>query len=144
MKFVISRIDDNRKSFEIIQEVGALKTISWIKAASKDVSDQTVINDFRKCGFRNKDQDADVQTLDQDDDEEFTNLVKELAGEVDPNDYVDFDKDIASSIPAADAGSIFWHQEVRKEITGKHENPTDEVMNVSSDEDSDEEIQDPE
>ena len=144
MKFVISRIDDNRKSFEIIQEVGALKTISWIKAASKDVSDQAVINGFRKCGFRNKDQDADVQTLDQDDDEEFTNLVKELAGEVDSNDYVDFDKDIASSIPAADAGSIFWHQEVRKEITGKHENPTDEVMNVSSDEDSDEEIQDPE
>ena len=143
MKFVISRIDDDRKTFEIIQEVDALKTISCIKAASKDVSDQTVINGFCKCGFRNKDQDADVQTLDQDDDEEFTNLVKELAGEVDPNGYLDFDKDIASSIPA-DAGSIFWHQEIRKEITGKHKNPTDEVMNVSSDEDVDEEIQDPE
>ena len=144
MKFVISRIDDDRKTFEIIQEVGVLKTIFWIKAASEDVCNQTVINGFRKCGFRNKDQDADVQTLDQDNDEEFTNLVKELAGEVDPNDCVDFDKDIASSIPAVDAGSIFWHQEIRKEIIGKHENPTDEVMNVSSDEDLDEKIQDPE
>ena len=32
MKFVISRIDDDRKTFEIIQEVGVLKTIFWIIA----------------------------------------------------------------------------------------------------------------
>ena len=47
-----------------------------------------------------------MQTLDQVEDEEFANLVKELAGDVDPDDYVDFDKNIASSMSAVDAGSI--------------------------------------
>ena len=47
-----------------------------------------------------------MQTLDQDKDEEFANLVKELAGDVDADDYVDSGKDIASSMLAVDAGSI--------------------------------------
>ena len=121
MKFVIFRIDDNRKTSEIIQEVDALRAISWIKAAWEEISDQTITNCFRKCGFLNKAQDGAVQTLDQDEDEELANLVKELAGDVDPDDYVDFDKDIASSMPAVDAGSIFWRQEIRKEVIEKHE-----------------------
>ena len=95
-------------------------------------------------GFRNKAQDGDVHTLDQDEDEEFANLMKELAGNVDPDDYVDFDKDIASSMPAIDTGSISWRHEIRKEIIEKHENQADEVMDVSSNEDVDEEIEDPE
>ena len=103
MKFVISGIDDNRKSSEIIQEVHALKAISWIKAAWEEVSDQTVTN----C-FRNKAQHGVAQTL---------------AGDVDSDDYVDFDKAIASSMPAVDAGSISWRQEIRKEIIEKHEIP---------------------
>ena len=143
-KFVISQIDHNKKASEIIQEVDVLKAISWVKAAWEGVSDQTVTNCFRKCNFRNKAQDGVVQTLDQDEDEEFANLVKELAGDVDPDDYVDFDQDIASSKPAVDVGSISWRQEIRKEIIEKHENPADEVMDVSSHEDVDEEIEDPE
>ena len=82
--------------------------------------------------------------IDQDKDEEFANLVTELAGDVDPDDYVDFDKDIASSILAVDAGSISWRQDIRKKIIKKHENPADEVMDVSSDEDVDQEVKDPE
>ena len=85
-----------------------------------------------------------MQTLDQDEDEEFANLVKELARDVVPDDFVDFDKDIASSMPAVEAGRISWRQEIRKEIIEKHENSADELMDVSSDEDLDEEIQDPE
>ena len=62
----------------------------------------------RKCGFCNKDQDGVVQKLDQDEDEEFANLVKQLARDIDQHDYVDFDKDIASSMPAVYVGSISW------------------------------------
>ena len=54
---------------------------------------------------------------------------------------MDFDKDIVSLIPAIDTGSISWRQEVRKEIIEKHENPTDEVTDVSSNEDVNEEIE---
>ena len=55
---------------------------------------------------------------------------------------MDLDKDIASSMLAVDARSISWRQEIWKEITEKPENPADEVMDVSSDEDVDEEIED--
>ena len=142
MKFVISQINDNRKASDIIQEVDVLKVISWIKAAWKEVSDQTVINCFRKCGFRNQTPDEDVQTLDQDVDRGFADLVKELAGDVDPNEYVDFDREFVSSMPAVDAGNCGWRQELRKEIIEKHENPDSDA--ISSDEDIDEEIVDPE
>ena len=53
-----------------------------------------------------------MQTLDQDEDEEFANLVKELAGDVDPDDFVNFDKDNSSSMPAVDASSFSWRQEI--------------------------------
>ena len=132
MKFVISRIDDNRKASEIIQEVHVLKAISWIKAAWEEVSDQTVTNCFRKCGFCNKDQNGVVQKIDQDEDEEFANMVKQLAGDIDPHDYVDFDKDTASSMPAVYVGSISWCLK----------RPADKVMDVSSHKDVDEEIED--
>ena len=55
-----------------------------------------------------------MQTLDQDEDEKFANLVKELAGEVDPDNYVGFEKDIASSMPTVDAGSISGVRKLKK------------------------------
>ena len=134
LKFVISRIDDNNKASEIIQ-------LFQIRAAWEEVSNQTVINCFRKCGFRNKAQDEDVQILDQDEDQEFANLVKKLAGDADSDDYTDFDKDIASSMPVVDP-RISWRQEIRKEIIEKHEDPADEFMDVSSNADVDEDIED--
>ena len=52
LKFPISRIDNNVKATDIIQEVDVLKAISWMKSAWGEVLDQTVINCFQKCGFR--------------------------------------------------------------------------------------------
>ena len=40
--------------------------------------------------------------------------MKELAGEVDPDDYVGFEKDIASSMPTVDAGSISAVRKLKK------------------------------
>ena len=114
LKFVISQIDDNRKTSKIIQEADVLKEISWIKAAWEEVSGQAATNCFRKCSFRNKAEDWDLQTLHQDEGEESANLVKELDG--------GFDKDLASSIPAVNAGSISWRQGIRKENIEKHKN----------------------
>ena len=71
-------------------------------------------------------------------------LVKEFAGEVVPDDFVSFGKDISSSIPAVDASSFSWRQKIRKETIEKYENTADKLMDVSSDEDLDEEIEDPE
>ena len=52
LKFVISRINDNVKVTDIIQEVDVLKAISWIKSARGEVSEETIVNCFKKCGLR--------------------------------------------------------------------------------------------
>ena len=53
-----------------------------------EVSDQAVINCFHKCDFPKKC--PSVQVLDQEE-EEFTSLVKEFSSDVSPSDYIDFD-----------------------------------------------------
>ena len=73
-----------------------------------------------------------MQTLDRYEDEGSAYLVKELAGDVEPDDYVDLNENIASSMPAVDVGSIAWRREIREEI---FEN---DVVDVSSDEGVDE------
>ena len=52
LKFVIPRISDNVKATDIIQEVGVLKAISLIKSAWGEVLDDTIVNCFKKAGFR--------------------------------------------------------------------------------------------
>ena len=52
LKFVISRINDNVKATDIIQEVDVLKAISWIKSAWGEVLGETIVNCFNKCGCR--------------------------------------------------------------------------------------------
>lgn len=47
-----------------------------------------MINCFHKCDFRKKC--PSVQVLDQEE-EEFTSLVKEFSSDVSPSDYIDFD-----------------------------------------------------
>ena len=51
LKFVISRINDNAKATDIIQEVDVLKAISWIKSARGEVSEETIVNCLRSVGF---------------------------------------------------------------------------------------------
>ena len=62
LKFVISRINDNVKATDIIQEVDVLKAISWIKSAWGEVSEETIVNCFKKCEFRKSQ--PDVQLTD--------------------------------------------------------------------------------
>ena len=54
--------DDNVKATDIIQEVDALKAISWIKSALGEVSEETIVNCFKKCWFRKSQ--PDVQLTD--------------------------------------------------------------------------------
>ena len=62
LKVIISRINDNVKATEIIQEVDVLKAISWIKSAWGEVSEETIVNCFKTCGFRKSQ--PDVQLTD--------------------------------------------------------------------------------
>ena len=110
LKFVISRINDNVKATDIIQEVDVLKTISWIK--SGEVSKETIVNCFKKCRFRKSQ--PDVQFTDFAEEEEFESLVKELSTDVSAAEYIDFDREVVISQPSINVKNIAWQQESRQ------------------------------
>ena len=108
---MISRINNSVKAKDIIQEVDVLKAISWIKFARRKVSNQTVITCFHKCRFWKERH--DLQVLDQEEEEEFVNLVKEPSSNVSLPDYIDFDMEVATSQFLAGVESIAWREESR-------------------------------
>ena len=96
VKYVLWRINDNASATEIVQDVNILMTIRWVQRAWKDVRTSMVKRCFEKCGFREGD---DELTEDVDVDEEFSDLVKELSSDVSPEEYVDFDVELATVEP---------------------------------------------
>ena len=124
LKFVISRINDNVKATDIIQEVDVLKAISWIKSAWGEVSEETIVNCFKKCGFQKSQ--PDVQLTDFAEEEEFESLVKELSTDVSATEYINFDREVVISQPSIDVNNIAWRQESRQ-------NAIDTVMEFHND-----------
>ena len=104
MKFVISRINDNVKPTDIIQEVDVLKAICWITSAWGEVSEETIVNCFKKCGFQKSQ--PDVQLTDFAEEEEFESLVKELSTDVSATEYIDFDQEVVTSETLIDFKNI--------------------------------------
>ena len=112
---MISRTNDNVQATDIIQEVNSLKAISWIKSAWGEVSEETIVNCFKKCGFRKSQ--PDVQLTDFAEEEEFESLVKELSTVVSATEYIDFDWEVITSQPPNDVKNIVWQQESRQNAT---------------------------
>ena len=100
LKFVISRINDIVKARDIIQEVDVLKAVSWIKFAWDEVPEETIVNCFKKWGFRKSQ--PDVQLTDFAEEEEFESLIKELSTDVSTAEYIDFDREVVTSQPSID------------------------------------------
>ena len=92
VKYVLWRINDNASTIEIVQDVNILMAIRWVQRAWKDVTTSTV----KRRGFRKGD---DELMEDVDVDEEFSDLVKELSSDVSPEEYVDFDVELATVEP---------------------------------------------
>ena len=91
---MILRINDNVKATDIVQEVDVLKAISWIKSAWGELSEETIVNCFKKCGFWKSQ--SDVQLTDFAEEEEFESLIKELSTDVSAAEYIDFDCNITA------------------------------------------------
>ena len=62
---------------------------SWIKYAWGKVSEVTIVNCFKKSGFRKSQ--PDVQLTDFAEEKEFESLVKELSTDVFAAEYIDFE-----------------------------------------------------
>ena len=134
MKFVISRINDNVKATDIIQEVDVLKAISWIKSAWGEVSEETIVKCFKKSGFQKSQ--PDVQLTDFAEEEEFESLVKELSTDASAAEYIDFDREVVTSQSSIDVKNIAWRQESRQNaidtVMGCH-NDQEHLKDIESD-----------
>ena len=134
LKFMISRINDNVKATGIIQEVDVLKAISWIKSAWGEVSEEAIVNCFKKYGFRKSQ--PDVQLTDFAEEEEFDSLVKVPSTDVSAAEYIDFDREIVTSQPSIDIKNIAWRQESRQNaidtVMGCH-NDQEHLKDIKSD-----------
>ena len=124
MKFVILIINDNVKATDIIQEVDVLKAISWIKSAWGEVSEEAIVNCFKKCEFRKSQ--PDVQLTDFVEKEKFESLVKELSTDVSAAEYIDFDREVVTSQSSIDVKNMAWQQQ-------SHQNAIDTVMGCHND-----------
>ena len=51
IRYVILRVDDNKRASDIINEINILKVIGWVKSAWREVTSDTIKHCFEKCGF---------------------------------------------------------------------------------------------
>ena len=72
LKHVISRIDNGKKTSEIIQRVDLLQCMRWVNQAFEQITQDTIKDCFEKCGF------LEVCLLAEEPDEKFENLLKTL------------------------------------------------------------------
>ena len=54
MKYVVARIGEGKNVSEIIKDVNIAQAIHWLKVAWKDISKETILHCFQKCGSRNQ------------------------------------------------------------------------------------------
>ena len=76
MKYVVSRISESEKALEIIQDVNIVKALHWMQMAWKDVSTNTIIHCFQKCGVKKSE--ANSTCKDCEIDGEFATLLNQL------------------------------------------------------------------
>ena len=112
---MISRTDEGKNASEIIQDVNIAKAIHWLQVAWKDVSTETIINCFQKCGFRQES--INSITNDNEIDEEFESLLIQFRedDQTTVDDFVTFDDNLPTSTGQVNMDLIDWRQQAREE-----------------------------
>ena len=87
IRYVILRVDDNKRASDIINEINILKVIGWAKSAWREVISVTIKHCFEKCGFPTDDYIATAQ----DSDEEFEMLFSKIEKNCSTDEYVEVD-----------------------------------------------------
>ena len=112
---MISRTEEGKNASEIIQDVNIAKAIHWLQVAWKDVSTETIINCFQKCGFRQES--INSITNDNEIDEEFESLLIQFRedDQTTVDDFVTFDDNLPTSTGQVNMDLIDWRQQAREE-----------------------------
>ena len=93
IRYVISRVDDNKRASDVINEIDILMVIGWVKSAWREVISDTIKYCFEKCGFPTD----DYLTTAKDSDEEFEMLFNEISENCSIAEYVEINNTLATS-----------------------------------------------
>ena len=132
IRYVILRVDDNKRTSNIINKMNISKVICWVKSARREVTNDTIKHCFEKCGFPT---DSYVATA-QDSDKEFEMLFNEISKNCSIDEYVEVDNTLAAS-EEVHVSKIDWWKKLQNDCI-------EEVLNVETansdleDEDEDE------
>ena len=135
MRYIIARVKEDLLALQIAKETDVLQAIKWVAKAWKEVTAETIKNCFTKCGFteeRNETQDDIING-------EFNALFKELADldcEATAEEYIDFDVETCSSVPAINSDTVDWRlNSIQKYVAEylRKESGKDDIEVVSSD-----------
>ena len=137
---MISRIDEGKNASEIIQDLNIAKAIHWLQVAWRDVSTETIINCFQKCGFGQES--VNIITNDNEIDEEFESLLTQLRedDEITVKDFVTFGDNLTTSTGQINTDLIDWRQQAREEAiteVAPDTSSASQAVNVVSDDDED-------
>ena len=140
LKYVVSRIDEGKNASEIIQDVNIAKRIDCLQVAWRDVSTETIINCFQKCGSGQES--VNNITNDNEIDEEFECLLTQLRedDEIAVEDFATFDDNLTTSTGQLNTDLIDWRQQAREEAIKEvvpDTSSASQVVNAVSDDDED-------
>ena len=107
MRYVIARINDDLFTSETAKGIDILQAIIWVADAWNEVSVKTIKICFATCGI------TEQSSEDKDDivGEEFNALFNELVDsecDITAEEYVDFDLETCSSLPAINSDMVDW------------------------------------
>ena len=120
IRYVISRVDNNKQASNIINEINILKVIGWVKSAWKEFTSDTMKHCFEKCGFPTDDYVATAQ----DSDDEFEMLFNEISENCSIDEYIEADNTSATS-EGVDVSKTDWREKLRNECI-------EEALNVET------------
>ena len=92
IRHVISRVDDNKQAFDIINKINILKVICWVKSTWREVTSDTIKYCFEKCGCSTN----DYVALAQDSEQQFEMLFNEISKNCSIDEFAAVDNTLAT------------------------------------------------
>ena len=133
IRYVISRMNDNKRASDIINEINILKVIGWVKSAWREVTSDTINHCFKKRGFHTDDYVATAQNSD----EEFEMLFNEILENCSIDEYVEVDNTLVTS-EEVDVSKIDWQEKLRNECIEEMLNEETTNSNLEDEDESQE------
>ena len=115
MKYVVCRINKGKKASEIIQDLNIAKAIYWIQVAWEDISTDTIVHCFQKCGFKKSW--ANSTCKDTRIDEEFATFLNQFCDDDDitVEEFITCDDNVMTSPGQINTDLVDWREKAREE-----------------------------